>query len=268
MAILTLSREYGSGGREIARIVADELGYGYEDRGSILAHLRERHPGWVRWAEELDERRPSAWERFDWSFRGYVALMQAYLLEAAARDRVVIVGRGGHLLLAGVATVHRIRVTAPLEARVERLRRRENTDRESVRRLVGRVDAERAGFIRAVYGRDWADPASFDAVHDTGERPLGEIVALVKAALAARDGADRAAAAGLIAARVDAARVRVALFTDARLQLPVLAVAEEGGGLVVRGVVRTAEERARVQETACTVAVALPLRFDLHFRTS
>lgn len=266
MAILTLSRQYGSGGREIGRAVAEDLGYAYEDHATVLAHLRGLDGHWVRWAEELDERRPSVWERFDWSFRGYVALMQEHLIAAASRGRVVIVGRGGNVLLEGVRTAYRVRVTAPLEERIERILRREITDRESVKQLVERTDAEREGFVRAVYGRGWDDPAAFDAVFDTGRQGRARIVNRIKDALVERDSADPAAAGRLLARRLAAAKVRVALFTDSHIQTPLLEVAEGEGEIVVRGVVHTPEERTRVMDAARSVPGAPPLLFELRFR--
>jgi len=266
VAILTLSRQYGSGGREIGRAVAEGLGYAYEDHATVLVRLRVLDPRWVRWAEELDERRPSAWERFDWSFRGYVSLMQEHLIAAAARDRVVIVGRGGNVLLEGVRTTYRVRVTAPLEQRIERILQRELADRESVRRLVERTDSEREGFVRAVYGRGWDDAAAFDAVYDTGRQEPAQIVGSIKDALAERDRADRTEAGRLLARRLAAARVRVALFTDPHIQLPLLEVTEGEREIVVRGVVHTPEERMRVMDAARRAPATLPLRFELRFR--
>ena len=65
MAILTISREYGSGGREIGRAVSSQLGYTYEDRLTLLAALRAADPSWERFGDEYDEHKPSLWERFD-----------------------------------------------------------------------------------------------------------------------------------------------------------------------------------------------------------
>jgi len=80
MAMLTISREYGSGGREIGRATAERLGYRYVDRSTLLAALRASDPGWERFGDEYDEHKPSLWERYDWSFRGYSALLQRHLL--------------------------------------------------------------------------------------------------------------------------------------------------------------------------------------------
>jgi cytidylate kinase len=266
MAILTISREYGSGGREIGRAVAEQLGYAYEDRATLLAALRAADPRWERFGEEYDESTPTLWERFDWSFRGYAALLQRHLLAAAAAGRAVIVGRGGAFLLAGVPTALHVRIVAPLAARTECIARREQADRDSVRALVERVDRERAGFVRAVYGRAWDDPVAYDRIFDTCQLGHAAIVAEVLAQLALREGADRDAARRLLEVRLAAARVRAALFTERRLQLPTLEVRVEGAGVLVQGVLHRPEEQHLIRRAAVEQAGGHPLRFELHYR--
>ena len=266
MAILTISREYGSGGREVGRALAERLGYTYEDRVSLLASLRAADPRWERFGDEYDEHKPTVWERFDWSFRGYAALLQLHILAAAAADRVVIVGRGAALLLAGVPTALHVRVVAPLAQRIERIMRREHADHDSVRRMIERVDRERAGFVRAVYHRPWDDAALYDATYDTSLLDLPAIVQDVLGRLAARAGADREKAGQILARRLAAARVRAALFTDPHLQLPTLEVVEEAGGILVRGVLHRPEEKRSIEAAACAHAGSHPLRFDLKHR--
>jgi cytidylate kinase len=266
MAILTISREYGSGGREIGRSLAGQLGYAYEDRVTLLAALRAADPEWERFGDEYDEHKPTLWERFDWSYRGYAALLQRHLLEAAAAGRVVIVGRGGAFLLAGVPTALHVRVVAPLAERIERIVRREHADRDSVRALIERVDRERAAFVRAIFHRPWDDSASYDRVYDTSLLEPSAIVADIVARLAVRDRADLEAAGRMIGRRLAAARVRAALFTDRHLQLPTLAVDEEVDGILVHGVVHRPEEKLRIQQAARAHAGEHPVRFDLHYR--
>ncbi len=266
MAILTISREYGSGGREIGRAVAERLGYAYEDRVTLLAALRAADPSWERFGDEYDERKPSLWERYDWSYRGYSALLQRHLLEAASADRVVVVGRGGAFLLAGVPTALHVRIVAPLAARIERIMRREHADHDSVRAAIERIDRERAGFIRAIYHRPWDDPASYDSTCDTSLLEFTAIVDDIVARLAVCDRADHEAARRLLGLRLAAARVRGALFTDRHLQLPTLEVLEEGEGILVRGVLHRPEERQRILDAARAHGGEYPVRFDLKFR--
>jgi cytidylate kinase len=266
MAILTISREYGSGGREIGRAIAGRLGYAYEDRVTLLAALRAADPQWERFGDEYDEHKPSLWERFDWSFRGYTALLQRHLLQAASAGRVVIVGRGGAFLLAGVPTALHVRIVAPLAARIERIMRREHTDHDSVRQLIERVDRERAGFIRAIYHRPWDDPSGFDMTCDTSLLDPAATADTIVARLADRERGDHEAARRILGLRLAAARVRAALFTDQRLQLPTLEVLAEGEGILVRGVLHHPEEKGRILRAACAQAGDYPVRYDLHLR--
>lgn len=266
MAILTISRDYGSGGREVGRSLAERLRYAYVDRVTLQAALGASDPRWERFAEEYDEHKPSIWERYDWSFRGYAALLQRHILEAAAADRVVIVGRGGAFLLAGVPAALHVRIVAPLAARIERITRREHADRDSVRRMIERIDRERAGFIRAIYHRAWDDPGVFDQTFDTSLLEPVAIVDAIAARLAERDRADGGANRRVLGLRLAAARVRAALLTDPRLQLPTLEVLYDGQEIVVRGVLHRPEEKGLIQELACAQAGEHPLRLDLHYR--
>jgi hypothetical protein len=89
VAILTISRRYGSGGRDIGRAVADRLHYDYVDRRRILADIGKAGQTWGEFAKQYDEKQPSVYERYKWSFRGFVALNQAQILEYALYDGVI-----------------------------------------------------------------------------------------------------------------------------------------------------------------------------------
>ena len=121
MAILTVARKFGSGGREIGRAVAELMDYQYIDRKRILEDMREAGRQWEERAKYYDENYPNIWERYEWSFRGFVALNQSYFLDYALKDKVVIVGRGGNFLLTGVPHTLRIRIVAPIEKRIEKV---------------------------------------------------------------------------------------------------------------------------------------------------
>ena len=87
MAVLTISRQYGSGGKEIGKAVAHLLGYEYIDRGRILDDMRKDGTKWEESAKHYDENHPDVWERHEWSFRGFVALNQYHILNHASRIR-------------------------------------------------------------------------------------------------------------------------------------------------------------------------------------
>ena len=187
MAILTISREFGSGGREIGLAVAESMGYEYVDKEKIHDEIRAAGRDWDEWGKELDEHCPTIWEKYDWSFRGYGALVQSAILQYALKDRVVIMGRGGNFLLKDIPHAVRIRVVASLEARIERITVRDSVDRETARWLAEKTDRGRSRFLYSLYGKHWDDHVEFDFVFKTDVTSLEEIISSVKDLLLERD---------------------------------------------------------------------------------
>src|SRR5208337_1558702 len=140
MAVLTISRDLGSGGREVAMMLSSSLGYRFVDRESILARLKAAGHKWEKWTEGLDEHTPRVWEKYDWSYRAFVAMTQSTIMNEAASNNVIIMGRGGNYLLKGVPFALRVRIVELFEERVARVSEREGTDEESARWLIERTD--------------------------------------------------------------------------------------------------------------------------------
>jgi cytidylate kinase len=266
MAILTISREFGSGGRDIGRGVIKELGYDYLNRDRFFSEVRERGQKWEEWGKGLDEHSPTVWERYDWSFRGFAALTRSILLEYAARDNVVIMERGGNFLLKGVPHAFRIRVIAPLEARIDRVMIRESVDYDTARWLVERTDHERSRFILALVEKDWSDPGEFDAVFNTGIQPIDELVHTVCETLQHRDHLKTDEAQKELMLHAQAAKLEGRLFTYPQLFVNTLEIFVEKGTLVLRGVVRDPKQKKRVEEIARQLADNAPITFNLHYR--
>ncbi len=266
MAILTVSREFGSGGREIGRAVAEQMSYNYVNKEKILDDIRASGKKWEEWSKSLDEHSPTTWERHDWSFRGFSALLQSHLLSHALDDNVVIMGRGANFLLRDITYALSIRITAPLELRVDRIMKRESVDRGTALWLAEKTDKERAGFILAIYHRHWEDPAGYDMNFDIGDRNIDEIVSAVKDELPERDKAKTDEAVNKLRMRSIAAKVRAGIFTDSAFFLPTLEVYEDGKTVVLKGVVHSPSEHKRVEDAAKRLAGDIPVRCELHYR--
>ena len=266
MSILTISREYGSGGREIGRLTAERLGYRYVDKEQLFQDLEQAGQRWGRVAKELDEVAPTPWERFDWQYRGFVAQLEALILEYAAGDKVVIIGRGSPFLLRAVPFCLRIRLVAPLETRIERIMGRERLDRAAAARLISRVDRDRACYIRANYGADWDLDQAYDLTLNTGSLAYDQVVEMLVEALA---GKDRLASPEAKARLKDVAlahRLKARVATDPRVLVPTLEVNLEDGALVVSGIIHHPKELHLLREIAREVCGERPVRFDLHHR--
>ncbi|RJR32499.1 MAG: BON domain-containing protein [Deltaproteobacteria bacterium] len=266
MAILTISREYGSGGREIGRRVAARLDYRYADKELLFQDLEKGGPRWVKAARELDEVCPTVWERYDWQYRGYVALVESLILTYAADDRVVIIGRGGSFLLEGVPFCLRARLVAPLEVRIERIMERERLSRVAAERLITRVDGDRACFIKANYGCEWNEDRFYDMTLNTGSLTYNQVEDILAEALGEKERLAAPEARAELALKALAHRLKARMATEPRLFVPTLEVSVQDGTIVVTGIIHNPKEVHLLQEIAKEVCGEQPVRFDLHHR--
>ena len=266
MAILTISREYGSGGHEIGQAVAGSFGYDYVDKARVLDEIGAFGTRWEERAKELDEHSPTVWERYDWSFRGFGALIKGTILNYALRDRVVIMGRGGNFILRDVPHTLRIRVVAPLDARIERVMKRETVDHDTAQWLIEKTDRERSGFIYALHGKHWDDPAGYDKVFDTGVQSVDEVTTIVKSLLQEKDQFNTEESRKALQMHSMAAEINTGIIMRFGFSLPTLDVFYDGKGLVLRGIIHNPKEHKRIEDEARKLAGDMPLRCKLHYR--
>lgn len=224
MAVITLSRQYGSGGGAVGRALAQRLGAAYLDR-ELVAQVAARSGIPEAEAAGYDERLPSLWRRLAAALTsatpeevtvalpaevtGEAAigerlfrLTRAVIEEAAATGNAVIAGRGAGFILAGRPGVLRVQLHASIAARVRYLRARveelppdvrPDADEAALKALCASVDRARAGYLRSHFGVDWMDLRNYDLSLDAGSLGLARCTDLI--ALAARDLAPTSAAA-------------------------------------------------------------------------
>jgi cytidylate kinase len=266
MAIVTISRESGTGGETIGRAVAEKLGYEYFDKKAIFQDLEEHRKQWARWGEEMDEHCPTVWERFDRSFAGVVALVENCIFQKALKDNVVIVGRGGNWLLRDVPYALRVRIRGPIEERIQRVCDREDVNREAAERMIESSDHERSCYVRRVYRRDISNSEDYDLVLNLGKLRFDEVVALIVDEIPARDKQATVEAREKLRRMAAAANVKAEVSTDFRVSVPTLEVFHDGTAIVVRGIVHSKEGLERVREVATRTAAPERVRIELHYR--
>ncbi|MFL5696753.1 MAG: AAA family ATPase [Ktedonobacteraceae bacterium] len=198
MRAITISREYGSGGGEIAARLARRLGWQLIDHAIIEQTARELEV-YETEVEKHDEEyvestrsgildriieqlvpsgsmtggggilvRPSS----SAEARAYQETMRDIITAAATTGHVVVVGRGGQVLLADKRDVLHVRVVAPLEQRVAYVVRREGLDTEAARRRVQAKDQARTRYMQTQYRSQHEDPHLYDLVINTAVLPL------------------------------------------------------------------------------------------------
>jgi len=166
MAIITISREMGSGGIPIAHKVAEQLGYKLID-GEAIMEAAKSYGLSPEAVEQADEKPPHFVDTLDSKQFLDLHLIELIILEAALKGNVVIYGRGGQDLLKDISSVLRTRIIAPFEDRVERWAEREWLDPDRARYLVRKSDQQRAGFIKYYFDRNWEDSVHYDLIINT-----------------------------------------------------------------------------------------------------
>ncbi len=266
MAILTLSREFASCGDSIGKMAAESLGYHLVQKENLLIEASKFGDNWRTWSRELDERCPTLWERYDWSFRGFGALLRSVILQFALQNNKVIIGRGGNFVLQDVPHALTVRIVSSVEARIERIMERELLSRNAAKRLDEKKNHERECFIKALYGKDWNDPAWYELCFDTSKQSADHIVQCLSSILKDREKSNTEEARSSLAMLAKAAHVKAGILTNPSIFIPIFDVVPEGKRLVVKGVIHNDKELEYLTKAASELAGQTPLDYQLHYR--
>lgn len=167
--VLTISREYGSGGAEIGLYIAQQLGWRVLDKAFIdnIARAVNVDPKLARRFDEctdswLERLRHGLWRG---AFEGVApvtgadffnaetmaALARNMIEEAHQQGNCVIIGRGGQCVLHNRKDVLRAFIYAPWDERVACVRQR-LPDETAIEELIRSADRRRTNYIRTYYG--------------------------------------------------------------------------------------------------------------------
>jgi cytidylate kinase len=169
MAIITISRGSFAGGKAVAELLSQRLGYPALSREEVLARAAGDYgivEGELKAA--LNES-PPFWQQVPGKRLAYVKCVAAVLLEHASRGNLIYHGHVGHLLLGGLPHVLRVRVIADLEYRIQSAMRQAGVQRDAAMAHIRRVDEERSRWARLLYGVDWEDPVQYTVILNLGQ---------------------------------------------------------------------------------------------------
>jgi cytidylate kinase len=185
--VVTISREAGSKGTTLGRLVADKLGFRLWDQ-ELVQRVAEQSGASEALFAAVDERARGAIDDLLTAIlvgdagteAEYMASLLRVIHSVAQHGSAVIVGRGAQFVL-DPGTVLRLRVVGPIESRTRELASMRNLSEREARAEVERIDRERLGFVRHHFHRDAADPSAYDllvnSVHVPPERAVDVVVA-------------------------------------------------------------------------------------------
>lgn len=191
--IITIGRSYGSGGRTVGKLIAEQLGIPYYD-SELLERAAQKSGVNMKFLESMDEKAVKS--QMLYSYTGFTskehsqieniaAKAQREIIELVAEEGAcVIVGRRADQILKGRDDLFRVFITAPFMSRVKRVMERDHvTEQDSISK-VKKVDRERAAYYNQYSNRIWGTADNYELCIDTDKIGIQEaadmIVALVK----------------------------------------------------------------------------------------
>jgi len=185
LGIITVSRQYASGGSVIAKMVTERLGWTIIDN-EFVDRVAERVGLPPEEVAQREERVASLIERLAntlavsspelflatsdispesrQSTDDIVRMTEAVIQEAADHGNVVLVGRGSQAKLDHRDDTLHARIVAPRDTRIRAACRRLHVETKEAERIVDTRDNERRDYVRTHYQRDWDDAANYHIV--------------------------------------------------------------------------------------------------------
>ena len=186
MSVVTISRLYGSGGSEVAALVAKELGWALLDNAVVdavaarlgitpaeVAAREERIPSLAqRLAEAMalgsqDWLSPLSAEKREPTDEQLIEVTHRIVNEAIARGPTVLVGRGAQAMLAERGDAIHVFCYAPRGALIARSMTRDRLDEHGAAKKVDDTNAHREQWVRKHWGRSWRDHANYHLAVNT-----------------------------------------------------------------------------------------------------
>ena len=179
MAIITISRGTFAGGKQLAALLAQRLGYTQVSRELLYETVRQQYGFTTEELARTMDRSPGKLHHVGEHRRRLLIAVQAALCDLVKDGEVVYHGQMGHLLLPHISHVLRIRLIAPRARRLEMAMEADQINRFEASNKIDRVDAERSRWTQFVFGTNWADPSRYDMVLNLENMSVDEATRVV-----------------------------------------------------------------------------------------
>ena len=187
--IVTIGREHGSNGHDIARALAAELGYACYDK-EIVDTAAENSSFSKEFLHSYDEKRVSPYivpvphylglnESFRLNMQVAAAQFDA-IRSLAERGDCIFVGRCADYVLRKEPKLLRVFIMADEDFRIRTMMAKQNLSEADARKLIRQVDKDRASYYRYYTDQSWGDRDNFDLILNSAKIGVDGCVKLIK----------------------------------------------------------------------------------------
>jgi len=268
MSIITISRQYGSLGKEIAEKVASELGYKFLDKKSLESQYGKYGIPDVRF-EKYDEKSPGFFEYFKSGKDRYLRYLKTAVFENSKEGDCVICGRGAQLMLRDIPGVIHIRFVSSMNKRIERVSETLKCDSKSAEKIIIHNDKDRSGFHKFFFEHNWKDLDLYDLVINTDNIDSDSAIELIKTLnkcsclqYTPEDLAQK------LEDKYIAQEVIISLLYEHSIPIDILDVTCDKGHVVIKGTVTVEQNIEQCKEAALKITGVKTVDPEIYFITN
>ena len=165
--VITVSREYGSGGRYVGRLIADKLGIKFYDK-EIITKLAEATGLSEEYIEKNEQKRDASAILNNGYYMGLDNADELFVKETelikelAAKDSCVIIGRCADFILKDEKNVVKVFVYSGMEDKIKRATQIYGYEEDKAKKEIERIDKLRANHYKHYTDKDWKDFSNYD----------------------------------------------------------------------------------------------------------
>lgn len=189
--IITIGRQFGSGGRELGRRLAEEMGYQYYDK-EIISEISNQTSMSEGYVSQIIDRSPrhlfpiTIGHSISFADNYYLKQVQSVykaqsdiIQELAQKSDCVIIGRCADYILRN-SSPYRLFVYASIESRIQRCLERadlnENFSEKEIRQKIFEIDKNRAKYYEFYSGKKWGNVENYDLCINTTNKDIKNLV--------------------------------------------------------------------------------------------
>lgn len=247
MAIITISRGTYSGGKELAKCLAEKLEYRLLSREELLADANREFGVSEQKLETALLHKPGFFEGVSLERKHFIAYLVAALCKEVRSDNVIYQGQAGHLLLHGIPHHLRLKVVADMEYRIKAAVERSGFTREKAMQYIKRIDDDRDKWVKSMYDVDRNDPLTYDMIINLEHVSVASACDVVSE-IAERDFKMTPESQKIMNDMVLASSVRAKIAMGKHIGDDDIEVEANDGVITLTGIVRTLPDADRVRE--------------------
>jgi CMP/dCMP kinase len=251
MKVITVSRSYGSAGTLFAKQLARTIGYQYADealikkidevqgiRDTLTVNVEdESAPGFFEKVAELAKNR---------SF--FKVALETCIYDLALKDDLVFVGGGAHIILEEFPCLFSVQIVRNLRDRIRAIAGEKGISYDEASDLIKKRDKHKAAFISHYFDKDLFDPAMFHLTINASRVSIDDAVEMVAVQTKKIfSSADDQETTLFLKKRLTESKAQLVLFAlDMTREGRITFEAQDGGALIVQGVIGGKKEKERV----------------------